>query len=1574
MSSTSNLRNANTSDLSERLAMPIEWLRAEQESANSALRRAVLLHEIAIAETASGNEGSAARSELLAINEEPDFAEPLEHLIALVERRGSFRNLAKLLERLVELAAPGEERTRALIKRAAFLVDFENDIPAAIDLLEQALEAAPEDAGAWLALEFAAGKLGDETRRLRALAARAALAEPPTWRALLLIDLARLHLSLGDAEAAFAALDQALANPGQAAYATLLAREELARREERHDLLAATLESQARALEAALADSAVGDAQGVPRFRRTEAHVVDTWLRAAEARRQQGDLATAASELSGALERLGPEPALLHARLRLAELAGDTTLTANLARAEIGAGSSGSAAAAAWLRVAEAAASEGNAPEALAAVEQALRADPGSLPARTLKLDLLSGGHDPQALAAILENTAEQLPTDAGKARSYLLAADVWGRGCRDVDNAKTALSQAGMSGTPPRVLARVARLLSALIGDQLWYEEATRRLIATTPSGPEQSDLWFELGRAKLLRGDLTGANVAFEALSGGAGNTWLGRALRAYVTLAEDGSPSSSLRALEELVQGEADPELARALGAALARRRLAAGDRGGAVRDLEPLHQADPSDPTIAVALAALLQHDGERVRAAQLLENCAGLLEPSELTAALQVQAGALWWGSGDRLAAVESFATAATVTDSAASVLHAWALRGAQPDDVAARRKALTVAASFTEQDCVQLDRFALEVGAEGDPIDARTALSELAPSPHPELAATAVLAQALWQASDELATIALEELADWGPTAQRVARASQYQWLLEEQTDAEATEQAAHTWLEADPGDLVAALEWLGSTVRADHVGHEIAARRHLAGVLGGELAPLLRGSASMVALLHGLPAAPEPDADSEAVRLMNVELALPGTDPSRRAEALEGLGAALGEESQVLAQALAGWNQLGAGDSARAMESFRRVLEHSPEEVMAWEGLRAAAEARGDQPVLAEACAALGDAVSDASLGSEYWERAATILLDRLGDAARGEYALARAVERDVRRGTAFDRLFRIVRARKDGDRLLELIEARLDATDQPEELAKLYWERARVLREAGDREGALRALDDVTLLEPDHVGALALKGEIYIGTGEFADAAESLARLAELQEAPTKQRLMSGVAAADLYENKLGAHEEALEVLVQLYRAGLSTLPVRERLARLSAKLESWDHATEVLEKLMHERETREARMEAARLSLAIHRDRRGQPAAAQAAVRRLLSEAPEDGEAIDLVLTGVLPSADARKLLLRSREAVVAKLVADPFDAPMVSRLANMARFLDDAPLRQASLGVLVALGAGSKEVDHELQQLDERVARLPQHSLTETAVPELCDPQDGGPLAELMRAMASTFAEAFGPSREGLGVGKRERVDPRSGMPLRNEIAAWVGALGIGDWELYVGGNDPNGVTAVATELPALVVGSNVQAPLAPMHRQLVARELFALRRGTTLLRHRDPSDIAALVVATCRLAGSEVAAPPYAMLNEFQRQLGKVAPRRVRKLLPEWVQPLLTRRFDTLAWVRAATASLDRMAALAAGDVSCVLSPTPAERGKLGSSAEARERARRILSFVLSPSYLKLRSQLGMGVR
>ena len=566
----------------------------------------------------------------------------------------------------------------------------------------------------------------------------------------------------------------------------------------------------------------------------------------------------------------------------------------------------------------------------------------------------------------------------------------------------------------------------------------------------------------------------------------------------------------------------------------------------------------------------------------------------------------------------------------------------------------------------------------------------------------------------------------------------------------------------------------------------------------------------------------------------------------------------------------------------------------------------------------------------------------------------------------------------------------MLALITRRLEVTDEPHEIQKLFWEQARALREKGDQEGALRALEHVTMLDPDHVGALALLGEINIRRANFEAAATSLARLAVLDTAPAKSRLTAGVAAVDLYENKLDRYDKALEVLLGLHRARLSSLPVRERLARAAARTGSWKEATAILEELMHERSESDGRIEAARLAMAIHRDRLGQPHGAAAAIVKLLEESPMDGEALDMFLQTDHPkdvrdrysSATPARLSSRRSSSALGRRMS-----PSVRRLVKVARALgvDDALRRRRS----APSSRWARGMPWPSRRSPSSRAGRRGRRRSPSATPR-CDPScsAGGRGAD-----RGALLDARGRrSRRRWGRTSRRAASPAGTRSTRG--AAWrcatrsrrgPGAFGArsrararararAEFDLYVGGKDTQGVQGIPGETPALVVGSGINTPLGAAARARVARELLAMVRGTTVARSRDDLTFAAVVVAASRQAEVQVESPPYAMMAEVEKLLGKAIARKTRKAIADVCRSIVRAGADARGLEqKRALASHDRVGAVASGDVSAVVlaEVLGAPPDKLGAAVKGNARAEELLRFVLSPQYLEIRRSLGL---
>jgi tetratricopeptide (TPR) repeat protein len=1563
-------------------------LRSEAAEAQDAARKSRLLYEIGEIEERGGDEQAAARDYLQAYNADTEFREPLEGLVRLLERRRSLTNLGKLIEALVRAAETPEERVRALVAHAAFCADVQSDLGGARGVAREATEAgagAHEAAAAWLLLEHTAGKLGDVALREEALEGRTSLPSEPRFRDLLRADLADLRAAWGDGSKAEAEYSALLTEKSAVSFRAVSALEwlllghteglEPREARARRARLAATLVRRGDMIHDACEDGAHGDATGVPRWMRGIAQIALAWVRAADVHSELGNIADAAGVLDRLLavidriprEQPGITPlerVVMLRRMRIAELASETELSSQLAMKLLLSEEDPRERAALSMRVAEHAATLGDRNAALMSLGQATEADPQNLPARSLELDLLSEG-DPTRFSDELGKFTAAFEVGDARARASLLSAFLLategGGSPEAIESAKIHVREAVRHGLAKDAAARFSRMLAALVNDHTFYDEATVEL-ASAVTDEEAALLSFELARSRAARGDADGEKAALDMLGTLPAGAFVARAIEAFGS-AQGQTGTAGLEAVEKLAALTESEDARRGLHLIASLRAQALGDKKRATDLL-----AKAGDSTLVLALRAeVAQAQGDLATAAELRARAAERADDHAVAAALDLEAGLTLFRAGQRSQALASFVRADERDGGAPSRLTAYASLSVSPDAIDARRAALDAAqAASLDPGVVTLDRFATEALG-GDVERAREALANLDGAEKPDFNLAAALGRLLiadGDADDAIARIAASgEQGALFAAVERMKRAR----IADPNAHAEAS-----SALLAAGGGPAAGLEWLAAAIRANDVSTEIAAREALSGALTQDHAEAMACSAAMFRALALEEVPPPVEGTSAAVRITNLELAVPGSAPARRATALTSLDGALGDAAETSAIALSAWNLLASGDFSTAMTQFQNVTTACPEDLASWEGLRLSAELAGNKEVYAMACEQLGARCVDDERGAAFWERAAATWLGLKTYEERADHALTAAITRDPRRGTSFDALFRRVRERKDGDGMLSLIQTRLEHAQEPSEIAKLYWEQARVLREKGDPEGALVALGQVTQLEPDHVGALALTGEIFIRRGMYEEAASHLARLARVASAPAKNRVTAGVTAVDLYENKLGRHDLALAVLVNLNRANLTTLPVRERLARAAARTGTWQEALPILEGLMSERETREGRVEAARLAMAIYRDKIQSPQRALPAVEKLLSEAPSDGEALDLLLALPHDSAERRRMISSGRDAILAELALKPGNPDSMRRLARIAQTLGDSALEQSALSASIALSGPEPIVMQALAHVTSRKGRVPQAALTESMMRALLAPEDDGAIAELFIALGPTLADALGPQLAQLGVTKKDRVDAKTGLAIRSEIASWAGAFGLPGFDLFVGGKDAFGVQGIPGETPAIVVGASVNAPLTPQMRGRVARELMGLIRGSTVTRWRDDVTMAAIVVAACNIAKVPVSAPPNAALTEVERQISREIPRKVKSLIEPICQKIVQTGQDPKIWAQRARASQSRAGLLASGDVSVVLADLLGEPLD-GIAAIARDdvRAEELLRFMISPGYYELRRVLGL---
>ena len=561
------------------------------------------------------------------------------------------------------------------------------------------------------------------------------------------------------------------------------------------------------------------------------------------------------------------------------------------------------------MRLAEGAANRDDAGGALAALSKALGADPGCIPARALQIDLLGNATDAAALAAALEGMAAELPSDEAKGRAFLLSAYVFALQARDISGARAALSQAGTCGLSPALLARTGRMLAAVMEDDAWYDEATRRLVSTGVQAADPISLWFELGRTRLLRGDDDAAARAFESVGQAPGGEWLGPALGAY---------SIGQRAQRREVPNAGKP--AEAAGRVPATALTAASTRPRRPAARIGLRAAEPDAGTMRAdgsargsrrrsrifcarltncshirltARAGCTPPDLEKrakrpLEAAKVLAAVASTLADPELGAALHLEAAILLFRAGERRVALDELEAALAQSPKPVTPFFAWALRSIDAGSTDERRRLLDRALEFSED----AHSFARAIDAELSPTaDAgtiKTLLDDVERRADGELGAAAALLRVLWDEKGldrEAFTRALERVSQASDRAAPIAAWENLR-LVRLEGDHILAGQHARTFAES-MRSVPANLEWLGAAMAAGDRTGEIAARRTLADAFSGEARSAMPLRAARLAHRCARRGRAAPPGRGCGLAPHEPRARTAGVDPRRRAAAL---------------------------------------------------------------------------------------------------------------------------------------------------------------------------------------------------------------------------------------------------------------------------------------------------------------------------------------------------------------------------------------------------------------------------------------------------------------------------------------------------------------------------------------------------------------------------------------------------------------------------------------------------------------------------------------------------------------
>lgn len=1573
-----------TSESAERLASLRDAVSVEEDGH----RKAILRWELGRLAERAGDDATAVKAFLAAYNEAPGFRPPLFDLIRVFERRRSFKNLARLYDAEYRSGKSARDRSSALADLAALLEDRGGGSTQPVERLVEALDCPPGPtlATVGLFLERSARRAGDAALIVQALEARIKAAKDPTWRALLIADLAEVQAAGGTKEeikSAAAKLFAAL-ELGGARHRILETLERLGRRHDRPAELVAALEGLAD-LAAAFAQGREEDAGSgafsVQRFtdvKRAAGKAAAYYFEAASIRMQRlRDPRGALDCLQRAVALRPDDPLLPLVLVEAAHQAGDGDVVDEQTKRMLESGGGGRDAAALLYYAAHAAAARGQEQAALNALAATMKRAPESIVARaTADAWMMASGRFDAWIDALAERADEG-------GLSLWRAATLAAHQLQDFPRAKLLYQQAIERHDEPELILRELYTAASELDDAS-VDETLDAIMGLLPhvEGPERAALLHH--RYSILRDagrTDDAARVLQQALKLEETAGWSADAARAYA--ARVGNHALLAEAHRVIAEQADDDEVAAAHLAAGARALCRADQLDAAVEMLEKALERSPGQRYGVALLEELYRARGDADAVVRLLRRAAAARSGARAGMVSILMAGAAAEASGDPKLAAETYEEAAQQDPDSVSPLWALARLAARTDDQALllrAREALSereIAAGAPGRATLELAEHYI---ATGKAELAESALQACLQSPVAPEAALALLALRQDRIDPLTHLQALEALLPLAAEAD-VPRL-QLELGQSASTDdlaAELGEETASAVLERDENDLWALLTRLFAAARdASDERAELWLRLATATsdvdattalTLHGLRAQIVGAEADSDAAEDAFLIAQElvADAEGSAAAATAVDETLStGDDADAFADAFLGRLPHTSERTRQSVASAAG-RALAAAMRPEAVDVLRKIVADDPTDLSAWESLRVAARNASDWTTVVEACDQLAEHI-DGELQHELLEESAAVLMDYLGRPADAEKRLRRVVEEDRSRPNTYFRLHDLIAEREDPDALLELVEKRISAIDDSEQLERLYYEKARLHRARGELDEALVAIENLVMLDEQHVGGIALAVEIYVSREQWSEAVDSLRQIARA-DVPAKQKRISRMGAADFLQKKLDDPLGALAELEEVEKLGMADAKIFERMARIAEDAQLFPKAAQsLLAATEHAQGERRAAL--ARRAARIQHEELGERDAAILTYSDALDHSPTDLEAGEAIYA--LLSTDQQRLThsIRFESAVREALLRDGIQEAHLRALARAASWRNDASAENQMLQALVALGLADEDEARAVNEPTSVMQRAPS-GLDDAALSTLVAAGDEGPLHELLSTVYEPLCAAAGLEPSNLGVRRNELIG-RQASSERDELNLHAQLFGLEMGDVYWGGNDEERIQAMWSkkERTTWVLGSSVRSPFDAFRRFLIGQQAMAARRRTIPIVRRDPDDGATLILAIA--AASDVAIPSgsdRAGLVDWTHRLTKAMPRKVKRAVAGMGSSITLDPGSIEAYCAAARRTSMRAGLLLAGDLSVVLNALLGGNvsvAMLGYSSDALD----LLHFWISPEMTKLRRGLG----
>jgi predicted Zn-dependent protease len=589
-----------------------------------------------------------------------------------------------------------------------------------------------------------------------------------------------------------------------------------------------------------------------------------------------------------------------------------------------------------------------------------------------------------------------------------------------------------------------------------------------------------------------------------------------------------------------------------------------------------------------------------------------------------------------------------------------------------------------------------------------------------------------------------------------------------------------------------------------------------------------------------------------------------------------------------------AGETREALNDIEGAIACFRTAATLLPGYVPALGGWRRAA-LRGQLWIdLGQAAHLRAETVSSSGKKAAFYHLAGVAFMDKALSPERALAALQQVLVDDPSHVDAYLRLRLLLEQQGAHEQLVALLNQRLsveDAVPYKVELhlaiAKLY---AAHLDDVDSARPHLRAAIE---LQPDNAAANAQLANIAWDRGEWAEAASMLA--AQARHERDRATLL------DLYR-RIGTiyreHEPNDALAIAAYDRLLAAKPddeeALEHISTISVRSQDWTRALSACERLLQRtKPSPQRRIEILHRIGEIHAVGTKEPHRVERAYRAALEADPTSSVALDRLTEFYRQSSDPRSMRVHldsvatSMRRRLSQTVRDGVSYRVLARaLAAREEAGATGSLEAAVCAAELAMEfEGGEAAEAELAGLAGLRAPAVK-GLAAADIDDLLFHRDvPSGLRQIFRALGDRLAKATSADVKRLGIGRSERIDPRS-EPLGQVVADVAAQLGVSHVELYASTTQPKAVASDSASPLRLIFGTDLVKAASPAEARFLAARGLKLATSSMAIPGRMTSRaFGALLVALLRSFRPDFSPPGVdlgAVATEQQR-LRKVVP-------------------------------------------------------------------------------------------